>query len=40
MVNALQVEACMEAMKSDKVKETLREVSLNLSLGYTIHTIV
>ena len=40
MVNALQVEACMAAMKSDKVKEALREVSLNLSLGCTMHTIV
>ena len=36
----MQVEACMEAMKSDKVKEALREVSLNLSLGCTMHTIV
>ena len=40
MVNALQVEACMEAMKSDKVKEALREVSLNVSLGCRMHTIV
>ena len=40
MVNALQVEACMEAMKSDKVKEALREVSLNVSLGGAMYTIV
>ena len=39
MVNALQVEACMAAMKSDQVKEALREVSLIISLGCTMHTI-
>ena len=36
----MQVEACMEAMKSDKVKEALREVSLNLSSDCAMYTIV